>query len=344
MKELLSIGVWAFWSKVAQHYGLGNLSILYGFGGYVYSASSSGIRLVEADVSILSLGEKVVRESGSGFLYEVPVQWHIERPSLMVHFVAKEKLEGSLIYDWVEATKSRLFLEARSMGTYPSFLPFFHPIESFTDDLNKALLRSKGVFFLNGQRGTGKRLFCDLHSLLHYNARPADSAVIPELALLEGSQQNEVLSSIQSSPYSPLYICSSYDPMVLAQKKIISRELAHALEPSRVLFRSLERNSLAYDSIRDFYAAFKVQEMPPQGAVNVDALLSAGFLERRVLLPREQLRDFVAKMETRAIEEAMLEVGLSQHRIARRLGISRGSLQHKLKKYNIPYSEWDKNG
>ncbi len=52
------------------------------------------------------------------------------------------------------------------------------------------------------------------------------------------------------------------------------------------------------------------------------------------------LREIVSKFEVSAIRYAHSRVGNSQHKMSNFLGISRGSLQNKLKKYDLDYDEW----
>ena len=52
------------------------------------------------------------------------------------------------------------------------------------------------------------------------------------------------------------------------------------------------------------------------------------------------LRDIVSEIEISAIRYAHSKVGNSQNKISNFLGISRGSLQNKLKKYALDYDDW----
>jgi transcriptional regulator with PAS, ATPase and Fis domain len=47
------------------------------------------------------------------------------------------------------------------------------------------------------------------------------------------------------------------------------------------------------------------------------------------------LRGVIAEFEKEAIRQAHARVGRSQHKIANLLKVSRGSLQHKLRKYQL---------
>ena len=48
------------------------------------------------------------------------------------------------------------------------------------------------------------------------------------------------------------------------------------------------------------------------------------------------------ELEINAIKYALYKAGNSQNKIADFLGISRGSLQHKLRKYNMNDIDWNK--
>ena len=73
--------------------------------------------------------------------------------------------------------------------------------------------------------------------------------------------------------------------------------------------------------------------------VSTDAKYSVYNLDE-VLTEGGGLRGLISGLEKRAIRLAFERVGGSQNKIADYLGISRGSLQHKIKKHKLPYSEW----
>ena len=53
-----------------------------------------------------------------------------------------------------------------------------------------------------------------------------------------------------------------------------------------------------------------------------------------------QLRDLITQIEIRAIKYAHSQMGNSQNKMSDFLGISRGSLQNKLRKYDLEYDMW----
>ena len=74
-------------------------------------------------------------------------------------------------------------------------------------------------------------------------------------------------------------------------------------------------------------------------------LAKEGFTSNHISLERlndsgVNLRNIVAELEMNAIRYAHSQVGNSQNKMSNFLGISRGSLQNKLKKYDLDYDDW----
>jgi hypothetical protein len=244
----------------------------------------------------------------------------------------------------------RVLLEYESARSEvgPTFLPFFFPAPGLTEQLNNLIFKPPGVVLLNGQPGTGKLSVLQSLSLLHGQARidqrsealirQPDACIVPEVALLESSEQQALVKHVRSG--GRLWAATVYDIQMLLSRKILNSALVDVLLQNRILLPALSRrDALEVESAATFWRTF-------YGVAPVKALANLDFHKRRVLgqgaLSVESileegrgLRGVIAEFEKEAILKAHARVGRSQHKIANLLKVSRGSLQHKLRKYQL---------
>lgn len=271
--------------------------------------------------------------------------------------------------------------ESANIQEYPTFLPFIFPIEDTEiQKINHALEQKENFFFLNGLRGTGRHTFIKNHLIYCYGENiqiPTDLnisdpgkiqkfhgntktvLVVDELAYCMESDQAKLLNEFKEMRKDViLFVCSGYDPGILSSREVIGLELAELCIKYRIIFPSIHKRSEDLYSILKEYMLLKGINMP--SICSEDWLKrqdgSGGFKEilgffQNYFKPQPSimnllnngisLRDVVKGNELMAIEYAISIIGKSQNKIARFLGISRGSLQHKLKKYNYAYNEWE---
>jgi DNA-binding NtrC family response regulator len=126
----------------------------------------------------------------------------------------------------------------------------------------------------------------------------------------------------------------------------------------RVKFPSIPKRSSSLINIISDYLLFKGLELPGfcsdswisrqsfhNGFIDIFTFMQDHFLPQpsffNMMENGNNLRGVIKKIEMLAIEYAIKIVGKSQNKIAKFLGISRGSLQHKLKKYGYSNKEWE---
>lgn len=272
-----------------------------------------------------------------------------------------------------------MFIRAEALypSLYPSFIPYFLPFDDTVFEINKSLEKKKKLFFLNGQTGTGKKSFIRNHLLLNYQisldfsgkksvtykklqhkASDLNILIVPELALCEEEELVFVENLLENGDNTHIYLCSLYDPDVLHSRGMISSVLRDASIENRIIFPALHRRPSSASQAVRYYSLIKDVQLPKQIDESwfIKSRLKEGFndvyktlytpLYRNtsisdLLAQGKDLRDIVASIEYEAIKFAQRIVGNSQLKIAKLLGISRGSLQHKLKKYDFPYHEWE---
>ena len=293
--------------------------------------------------------------------------------------ISLEKIETPILSKWRQELELWVRDEARIFLRYPSFIPFVLPFDEGVFHINKVLTQKKKYFFLNGQVGTGKHVFIQNYLLYHYREtlftdqldrslplseftfydRTAVSGVIVhELGLLDPGEMMRLEEIVDQTSQDVIFICSAYDPEILLSREIITPKIFEILMGNRVLFPSPQRRVSGAITALQYYVSLKVGQEP--GLMHMEWLklnisrysfadiLTALHADMQpigaiseMIDAGENLRDIVAKIEYDAIHYAQRVVGSSQNKIAKLLGISRGSLQHKLKKYNFPYHEWE---
>ena len=237
--------------------------------------------------------------------------------------------------------------------------------------------KTQGLVFLNAQKGSGKASFAQCFILLHlkhflnFNSMkekinyisietPELKSIlyIPELALLTYSEQFDLIQILQNEKNALVIIASAYALDVLFNNHIILKDMFFLCQEKRIIIPSLRKRYPDISAMIDFLCRSKInmKALSSQGLKyndNLDGLkksLSAEVihearddnnnsikLDLSSLENNQSLRDMIAKLEIASIQYAHEKVGDSQNNIADFLGISRGSLQHKLKKYNIDY-------
>ena len=169
---------------------------------------------------------------------------------------------------------------------------------------------------------------------------------------------------------------SVYDINVLTENNIISEKLANICRENKIIIPSLLnrgqdiRPTIEFiQAIKPGFFADKFKQIKAENTkkihqeilnahYNFDDIYNKVFDDKSIdesILKLNQaseikleyehdnklnLRDIIMKVEKSAIKYAHSKVGDSQHKISDFLGISRGSLQNKLKKYNLDYSNW----
>jgi len=264
-----------------------------------------------------------------------------------------------------------LLLERSFYNKTPSFFPFYLPMDENGIFLNDQLCSDRRLFFLNGQAGTGKKTFIWKH-LCYHNLDPmqlpdsqeqnflqkgSDYVIIHELALLELNEQSRLLELLQAEEVMFCYVCSRYGLDALREQGLVVEELYALMNGSRIVFPALHRRGEIVFKELAFQFDCKGVQIPAFVAnswfnkvgqrIGYDEYIADMELLREIEHPLFDIQDNldlrlqIGEYENKCIGFAQRIVGSSQNKIARMLGISRGSLQHKLKKYNYPYSEWE---
>jgi len=245
-----------------------------------------------------------------------------------------------------------LHYESRRLSGVHSFFPAYFPVSELGHSLNGLLLAPPQVLLLNGQPGTGKRTLLEFLGLLHAGRRlPAQNmvslnlsagarraVVVPEVAMLEIEEQQALVKALRKG--DSLWAATVYDLAMLKSRKILAPILVDMLDTAKVLLPAVARRETAeLETLSAFWTAlhgsqagaapanlsFLKQKAVGQTGLSVEAILEEG----------RGLRGVIAEFEKEAMIKAQARVGRSQHKIARLLKVSRGSLQHKLRKYQL---------
>lgn len=245
-----------------------------------------------------------------------------------------------------------LHYESQQLSGVHSFYPAFFPASELGRSLNDLVLFPPPVLLLNGQPGTGKRTLLEFLLLLHAGRRLSSqnmatfellsgkrrAVVVPEVAMLEVEEQQSLVKGVRKGDF--LWAATVYDLAMLKSRKILAPILVDMLEAAKVLLPAVARREPAeLDTLAAFWVAL-------HGAQNSAAPANLAFLKQKavgqtglsveaILEEGRGLRGVIAEFEKEAMLKAQARVGRSQHKIARLLKVSRGSLQHKLRKYQL---------
>lgn len=245
-----------------------------------------------------------------------------------------------------------LHYESAKSDCRPSFCPFSVAGTQGGVDANGLLVSPGQVLVLTGQPGVGKRTLLHGLSLLHAGrlaelqpqslnhwATPSGGVwIVPELAMLEADVQQRILVEVEKG--ARLWAATAYDIALLRTRKIISPAFADLVAERRLHLPPVARWSTAEtQALVDFWQAFHGQQQARQHAnaefLKQRSLTGAQLSVASILEEGRGLRGVIAEFEKEAIRQAHERVGRSQHKIARLLKVSRGSLQHKLRKYQF---------
>ncbi len=328
--EYQSRGLWGLWRA---HFGASAspFEVCVEIDGrqQVASVGKAGVALVRE----ATLPEVFSWSSGCGLL-------------LSIHSAAPVSPDASGAWELL------LHLEKVGFDLRPTFFPFMPGSVGLFSALNELLILPPAVLLLNGQPGSGKRFMLQSLCQLRAGRLPdLDSApftrveheqgaiwVVPEVAMLEIKEQQELWKHARSG--DALWVASVYDVAMLCDKKIVHSSLAALLEPHKLLLPAMaKRDPAELQALSQYWQAFYGRR-PDAAAANLaflkkQVLGGAGLSVESILEEGRGLRGVVAEFEKEAIRKAHARVGRSQHKISRLLKVSRGSLQHKLRKYQL---------
>lgn len=245
-----------------------------------------------------------------------------------------------------------LHYESANADRRPSFCPFVASLGGSSVELAQLLAQPDQVLVLNGQPGVGKRTVLQglslLHagrlaelesqSLNHWITPAGDIWIVPELAMLESDVQARIQKGVGKG--ARLWAATSYDLVMLRTRKIVSGSFVEMLLERKIHLPPVSRRSSEeVEALVEFWQAFYGQARPKQQAnlefLKQRTLTGAQLSVGSILEEGSGLRGVIAEFEKEAIRQAHARVGRSQHKIARLLKVSRGSLQHKLRKYQL---------
>jgi len=322
------LGIWGLW---LDYFGaVGGLEVVWRWPGVEYSLLANG----EAAKGRAPTSLKQV------FFWQSPHDFEIE-------LFASRPIESAEQDIW----SLLLQMESRHPVGHPTFLPVLPVAVGASATLNEVITDQPGSHFFGGQPGCGKAAALQCVTLWHAGALPRRSAVmekvkfssgeaiiVPEVALLEIDEQQEVASFVKNG--GKIWAASAYDLDLMKSRKIIKAQLADILSAVKVLLPSVsKREEAELKEIEGFWRAFYGEALVDSGA-NLDyqrrqTLEPVALSVEAILEEGRGLRGVVAEFEREAIRKAHARVGRSQHKIANLLKVSRGSLQHKLRKYGL---------
>lgn len=383
--EYKTRGIWGIIVKFCMEYSIENWALLYSLPSTKNVISPTLIDSSQFDFS--TVDEEIFWDNESRIVY-LPIFYKAKK-----YFVLALPLPLSSFSFFENAVKEfyyylqmLLAFELSQFVSYPSYFPLLYFSEEQYNSINENLRNKKNVYFLNGQRGTGKKLFVNRFVLFHfchslfveedpengvhiYNFTDCRGLVVelwhvPELAVVSQTWQEKIFTTFRNDVAKRfLFISSVYATAVLWKKGFISREIHSLCETNRILLPSLARRKVA-DLVEYIFSFSKRDCLNASEANNIAELFSRqiekGDFKENIITLREQLKQrmefrmgrdeihgqelktIVEIVEKEAIRMAYDIVGQSQQKIADYLGISRGSLQYKIKKYELPYQDWER--
>ena len=376
---LPKIGIWGWLNHFANRNNY-EWTIYIQFNDNRYSVSQKGLILDESFIPMAKAPGKVAFvQDGDLHNAYIPV-WNGNHEAFILHLAGVHRFDIEVIEDVLYSLQSFVMNESRDIFSYPSFLPFFLPGLGNNDTINKSILRNQPSFFLNGQEGTGKSTFIRNYILYQFyrdvgrphgvsgenytiDLKVQDKAIcieiISELAMLEIEEQ-EILATRLNKGESNKYffICSIYDIELLHEKRMVIDDIYNICRKNRLMFPRVEKRVPEAIKILKYILSAKGIDLPEfvingwqkravtkAGFKSMLAQIEPALKEQAALVghygKEKTLRDLIAEVENDSIRFALTVQGNSQNKIAKFLGISRGSLQHKLKKYDFPYHSWE---
>lgn len=320
-------GLWGLW--LTEFPGGFDLSLSYA--SYAYALSSK--------TGALSF------ELSSG--YEAVFEWQ-SAAGLSLSLYSGQPVSSETADFW----SAVLFAESLGGEGFPTFMPFVPASDELGQGLNNLLQSPPPVVVFNGQPGTGKAaliqslllrhagrvLGSDDEALISAQVYGQPAIVVPEFALLEVEHQQAILKHVKGG--GRLWGTTVYDLAMLKSRKILNAALADVLISARIVLPPVaKRDSAALEEMSAFWSAF-YGARPAKAEANLDfqksRVLGRNALSVESILEEGRgLRGVIAEFEKEAILKAQGRVGRSQHKIANLLKVSRGSLQHKLRKYQL---------
>jgi hypothetical protein len=325
------LGIWGLWREFFSA-SVGDWFLRLEFSGKSFLVNGRLGQIVAQNPN--KVGEIFRWDSSSGFF---------------LCLYANAELPQTVIDQW----RLLLYFEAANYQSRPSFCPFCLSRATFAAKLNELIASPGQVLTLNGQPGVGKRTVLqglsllhagrlaelDPQSINHWVTPSGEIWIVPELAMLETDVQERIRGEVSTG--ARLWAATAYDIGMLRARKILSPAFAELVADRR--FHLAPVGHRGEDELRDlvdFWCAF-------YGGPKMRQVTNLEFLKQRTLAGGAQLlvgsileegsglRGVIAEFEKEAIRQAYARVGRSQHKIARLLKVSRGSLQHKLRKYQM---------
>ena len=376
---LPKVGIWGWLNRYSSSNNYEWL-IYIQFNENRYSISSNGLILENGFIPVVKSPSKVIFiQDGDLENAYIPV-WIEGSEVFTLHLKGTHKFNLENMEDLLYSLQSMLSNESRDIFSYPSFLPFFLPGLGNNETINSSIIRDRPAIFLNGQEGTGKNTFIRNYILYHFyrdvgkvdgisnenqivnlevQGRIISIEIILELAMLEIEEQ-EILAArlFKKEPDKYFFICSIYDLALLHEKGMIIEGIYNVCLENRVMFPRVEKRIAEAIEILKYILLTKGINLPETlingwkkcattraGFKSMLAQIEPALKDQGALVDQygkgKALRDIIAEIENDSIRFALTVLGNSQNKIAKFLGISRGSLQHKLKKYEFPYYNWE---
>ncbi len=274
----------------------------------------------------------------------------------------------------LHALKSKLQLfsayDATYKYRYPTWLPFLFTSHSVYDELNHSIRNRDKRIFLNGQPHTGKYTFLQCYVTYNFSMLPQPKQhidniyqttltkhnihliYITEIAMLDLYKQEWLYQQSQLDT-NIVIISSIYDIHMLFGQNIITREILHLLEKYKKVLPSTKNRTNEIEYLERFIMKTKfIQPIVLQKNIHKDNILVNNFISLYQKVYTEhhgkmlvdiayqntyKLKDILNTVEKEAVQYAQSKIGNSQYKIASFLGMSRGALQHKLRKWQ-PFS------
>ncbi len=282
----------------------------------------------------------------------------------------KDKIEAAQVFHWESGHGLTLSLhsdesvgqeqqdfwnlllryESAKSTLRPTFIPF--PLNPQAEVLETIVRTPPALFLITGQPGVGKRsllqnlcLFhlgklpqLDTQTLIRWKVQEIQYAIIAEVAMLEVETQQALVR--EAAKGQRVWGATAYDTEMLVRREILLPAFVRLFEKGRAHLPPVSQRDTTELNIltgfwRAFYGELTSVDLPNMGFLKKRALREEGLSVDSILEEGRGLRGVVAQFEQEAIRQAYHRVGKSQHKIARLLKVSRGSLQHKLRKYQL---------